>query len=704
MNPTVTVTITDGVVVSAPTVQFGVTQGGQPVDAAWSVDQGQIGTITKAGVFTPSGVAGGTAQVTASVGGAFAATTVRVVIERTQNGSKGPIDLTGAGGYGGVGGVGPGGPIGASDQAALQAPPTADPARTFLYPYDKTVWPRGLLAPLLQWTAGANDATAIALHLQSQNFVYTGYFGRPAALGTGPFVNHPIPQDVWQQATESTSGTDPLGVSVVFLVGGASVGPISESWIVAPGVLQGTVYYESYGTLLVTNSDVTAQDGTHFGAAVLAIKAGDTAPHVVAGTNSPSGQWGQGCRGCHTVAAGGSRLITQDDTWGYEPTSLYGLQSASAAALAPPATCTLPGGTTGACPGGTFAWAGLSPDGQYALTNGHQYATDQWLDETQLFRIDASGTATQVAVSGLPPGVQGMTPAFSADGKHVAFTHKDGTLGSRTGDGHVVVMDFDAAGLSMGAPVSVFAPPAGDCVGFPSFMPTNDSLLVELQLSACYTAQYGPSYVGTGKVNGEIWWTDTATGTQRRLDALNGYSASGASYLPKGANNHDADAALNYAPTVNPAPSGGYAWVIFTSRRLYGNVATIDPSSSDPRYYDYRNEITTKKLWVAAIDLGAPAGTDPSHPAFYLPAQELHAGNARGYWVLDPCLPDGAGCQFGDQCCGGYCEADGDGGALVCGQMTLTCSQYNEKCVQASDCCDPRARCINGFCSQLTAQ
>ena len=43
-----------------------------------------------------------------------------------------------------------------------------------------------------------------------------------------------------------------------------------------------------------------------------------------------------------------------------------------------------------------------------------------------------------------------------------------------------------------------------------------------------------------------------------------------------------------------------------------------------------------KKLWVAAIDLNAPAGTDPRHPAFYLPAQELLAGNARGFWVVDP--------------------------------------------------------------------
>jgi hypothetical protein len=704
-NPTVTVTITDGVV-SASTLQLTATRGGQTVTAMWTVDQGAIASISSGGLFTATGLSGGTTQVTATSGGATGSTTVTVVIKDTQNGFTGTIDLTGAGGYGGVGGEGPGGPVTSSQQMALQQTPTADPARTFLYPYDQTVWPRGLLAPLLQWTQGASDPTAIAIHLQSQTFVYDGYFGRPAALGTNPFIRHPIPQDVWQLATESTAGTDHLAVSVTFLAGGATVGPISETWVVAPGILQGTVYYESYGTELVTNSDFTAQDGSHVGGAVLGIKPGDPAPHVVAGTNSPSGMWGQGCRGCHQVAAGGSRLITQDNVWGYDTTSLYNLATLAESTLSSPATCTLPGGNTGACNPATFAWAGLSPDGQYVLTDGADNSTDNSLNETQLFQISSAGVAAQMSVTGLPPGVQGMMPAFSPDEMHVAFSLMKGsnkTLGSLTPSGQVVVMSFDPTGPSMGSPTSVFSPPAGDCVGAPSFMPTNDSLLVELQLSGCQSTHY-PVYVGTGNVNGEVWWTDIATGTTHRLDALNGYSASGTSYLPTGPNNHSADAKLNYLPSVNPAPSGGYAWVIFTSRRLYGNVATIDPQSSDPRYYDYKHQITTKKLWVAAINLNAPAGTDPSHPAFYLPAQELQAGNNRGYWVLDPCKPDGNACGSGDECCGGYCETSGEGGGLVCQHVMPSCAQYGDKCQQASNCCDPAALCIDGICAQATAQ
>jgi hypothetical protein len=336
LDSTVVVTIS-GATVSAPTVAFTATHDGQPVRVAWSVDRGELGSITAGGIFTPSGTTGGTAHVTAGLAGNTASTTITVVLKRTQNGFSGPIDLTGAGGYGGVGGEGPGGPVSPTDAAALARSPTPDATRTFLYPYDKTVWPRGLLAPLLQWTPGSGDPSALALHLESKTFVYDGDFGRPAALAsTAPFVRHPIPQDVWQQATESTAATDTLAVAVTLLVGGAPVGPLVQSWTVAPAILEGTVYYESYGTELVENSDFAAQDGSHVGAAVLAIQPGQTAPHVAAGTTSPPGQWGTGCRACHSVAAQGSRLIVQDDVWPYETTSLYDLQTLASAPLVPP--------------------------------------------------------------------------------------------------------------------------------------------------------------------------------------------------------------------------------------------------------------------------------------------------------------------------------------------------------------------------------
>ena len=177
-------------------------------------------------------------------------------------------------------------------------------------------------------------------------------------------------------------------------------------------------------------------------------------------------------------------------------------------------------------------------------------------------------------------------------------------------------------------------------------------------------------------------------------------------------NDHSNDVNHNYEPTVNPVAAGGYAWVVFTSRRMYGNEATIPPYCSDPRGVNLAastvatvpTNITTKKLWVAAVDLSQAPGVDSSHPAFYLPGQELIAGNSRGFWVLDPCQANGTACSTGDQCCDGYCE-QGEGG-LVCGNKppNATCSAQGDKCTSNADCCLTNDACIGGFCEQATAQ
>ena len=101
------------------------------------------------------------------------------------------------------------------------------------------------------------------------------------------------------------------------------------------------------------------------------------------------------------------------------------------------------------------------------------------------------------------------------------------------------------------------------------------------------------------------------------------------------------------------------------------------------------------------IDLHPTPGNDPSHPAFYLPGQELNAGNMRGFWVVDPCHPDGASCETGDECCNGYCRPDA-AGKLVCGGKPPGCAQEFEKCTMTSECCGASMgfECINGFCTQ----
>ena len=152
--------------------------------------------------------------------------------------------------------------------------------------------------------------------------------------------------------------------------------------------------------------------------------------------------------------------------------------------------------------------------------------------------------------------------------------------------------------------------------------------------------------------------------------------ADGNIYLPKGSG----DESLDFYPTVNPISSGGYFWVYFTSRRAYGNL-----------YDKGADDVGSKSIWVSAIDINAAAGTDPSHPAFYLPGQELGSGNIRAFAVLAPCKGDGSGCESGLDCCGGSCSKG------KCG-VPQGCSATGDKCTPSVPCCSSSDLCIGGFC------
>jgi hypothetical protein len=464
-------------------------------------------------------------------------------------------------------------------------------------------------------------------------------------------------------------------VTLVFESGGVAYGPLTETWTMAQGTLTGTVYYNSYGTALAQNSCCLQGSSTPFGGATLAIRRGNTSPVLIAGTNTQT----SGCRVCHAVAAQGSVLISQHGD-NYNASSAYALTSGDTETALSPAA-------------GTFAFPAIYPDGTFIFANAGPVDAITPLAASSLFALP-SGTA--MASTGLPTGLQAGTPVFSPDGKHVAFN--DYSLDGAS----LASLDFDQPSSAFSNLQVLDTPAQGTRDLYPAFLPTGSAVVFEHELveggtsSLGVTGGYGATVNGA---QGELWWVDVSTHTAAPLSMLNG-----GGYLPVGPNNHANDAVLNYEPTVNPVVSGGYAWVVFTSRRLYGNVAVIDPYASDPRGYDSVNDPTPKKLWVAAIDLNAKPGADPSHPAFYLPAQELLAGNSRGYWVVDPCESNGSSCLTGDQCCSGYCGPT-DGG-LVCGMPPAGCVSVSNKCTTSTDCCEASSgiQCIDGYCAMPTPQ
>jgi hypothetical protein len=245
-------------------------------------------------------------------------------------------------------------------------------------------------------------------------------------------------------------------------------------------------------------------------------------------------------------------------------------------------------------------------------------------------------------------------------------------------NGHQLAkMDF-AVGTKTFSNLVDLATDSSNFVGWPAFTPDGKSIVYHAGSNDAFETDLGAT--------GNVFIVDIATKTVHRLDALDGYTGSGTtSYLPAN------DPSMNFAPTVLPEAVGGYFWTVFTSHRSYGNLLPTEAGGDQDG-----------KLWVAALDIGAPAGQDASHPAFYLDGQELSADNLRGFWVLPPCEQNGGTCTSGDQCCGGFCRASGT--TLTCVPKPPGCSHEYEACTTSADCCTPGDQCINGRCASPPVQ
>ncbi|MGH7296013.1 MAG: TolB family protein, partial [Polyangiaceae bacterium] len=301
-----------------------------------------------------------------------------------------------------------------------------------------------------------------------------------------------------------------------------------------------------------------------------------------------------------------------------------------------------------------YAFGGLYPDGSmlmslatFATYGDPDYPQAPNVPGTQGLGAHPSQllqTTTGAVIAA--PGWDGVvansvTPAFSPDGTKIAFTHYDKDQGHS-----LAVMDFAAATHTFSG-LTDFATDPGNFLCWPAFTPDSGWVVYQTDNRADYaTWNSASNAAGRFDAKGDLYVAQLASSTTARLDLVDGY-ASGALYLPYGAQ----EATVNYEPTVLPVAVGGYYWVVFTSRREYGNTIVTQDQEDQAR----------KKLWVAALDIDNPehpsaSAHDISHPAFYLPGQEQPAGNSRGFWALDPCQANGTDCLTGDQCCSGFCR------------------------------------------------
>jgi hypothetical protein len=642
--------------------------------------------------------------------------------------------------------IDPSGLLGVGCLAAGLEPATPSPqpvdTAAVLYPYANTVMPLGLRAPLLQWatgTLGAAAAVRITLRFPATGptaFRYSVVTAENKALFLDPPANtvplapgprFPISQAAWE-VFEQTARGKTAAIVLERMTGTTVRAPLTVPIKFANGQLKGTVYYQSYGTLLVQNywgkktyAPQAYGANQKFGAATLAIQPGADYPTVAAGFTSASNA--VGCRVCHTASANGSVLVTSLGT-DYGSSMLYRLGSDRPDAGSP----FLPQPNYG-----TYEKGALSPDGSL-LFSGHDGG------QARLYSLRSSSLGQALSAQGIPAGLKAAMPVFSPDGTKVAFNHYEGTVNGVSADKRsLAVMDANLTTRSFSNFRIAFDEPQATCDAsfhpsnpctsvWPSFLPKSEALVFEREVyfngrdfggtrSHCDAT----GTCGDDGAKGELWWVGTgANAPAARLNAANGRSSSGAAVIPTGSNGHTAtvEPVLNYEPSVNPVEAGGYYWVAFTSRRLYGNVATVNPWWSDPRWKPIGGQYgpTTKKIWVAAIDPSAPPGSDPSAPAFYLPGQELLAGNAKAYWVNEACRQPSSvrsaanECQTNLDCCGAptssICALDtpiSNPPARHCVPITTSACIADASpatCTSDGQCCgfSSGSRCANGVC------
>jgi hypothetical protein len=558
------------------------------------------------------------------------------------------------------------GVLSAANVTALKGAKSNSASMKWLYPYDGTVFPGGLAAPVLQWSqTGTPDG--VYLHLHSQKYDFTGCF-----KGTNP-PQLTIPAAEWTQAYLQSAGKpDPLTVELSTITGSTVSGAIKETWTFAKGNLAGVVYYNTYGSKIVPGQAATGNG------AVMRIVAGKVSPFLY--TSAGASPFGP-CVSCHSLSSNGSVLVAQQHAYpGADPLNGKGSMSFDLTKTKTPDP-TMP---TASTLNDDWGFSAVYPDGSMLLTSGE--AQDSTV--TLLFpgvsgnnpgmigpkpavMYDTASGAT-IAYSGLSTQFA-MMPMFSPDGKEIVYTeapNTDAGVGAHT----ITVMDFDLASKKFSNARQVYHDDT-NFPGWPFFTPDSKSVVFALGNTNNFASELPPAPAPT--YNSQLYIVSAAGGgTARRLDQLSGLNAAGSDYLPSPTDDYN----LDFYPTVNPISAGGYFWTYFTSRRSYGNL-----------YAKGSGDVGSKSIWVSAIDIDPAPGADPSHPAFYLPGQELGSGNLRAFAVLAPCVGDGTDCESGLDCCGGSCTSG------KCG-APKGCADTNSKCTPGLPCCNSGDMCIGGYC------
>ena len=371
--------------------------GGTTTEPSWTIDSYDRATVSAHGVVTVySGVAG---PITVTGQGPSNADTAVITV----------VDQIG--------------------DTLIAAGTTTEPGIT-LYPYNTTLFPVGLKAPLVQWTEGGITPSKTQVILcypkaTCDTSPYTGNTFRYAATwpssSTSTTLNEPrdgtldntvpawqIPQQIWSAFDRTAAGnTGQIIIRRQSSAGATKYKQLSIDVQFATDALRGTVYYTQYlralhtsdGSQSFTYSGTTYTPGqtcqvgnnTHpSGTAGSQTRAIDMSTYAATNTDPfAAGGSTAGCPVCHSISADGSTAISGGSNWQTsgggtgKGIDTIGLNSSSVPAFTGVFDAPNYSGASSAEGSGTgedsrgFSYGAITPDGSLVLQGANFWGSTQ---------------------------------------------------------------------------------------------------------------------------------------------------------------------------------------------------------------------------------------------------------------------------------------------------------------------------------------
>lgn len=454
----------------------------------------------------------------------------------------------------------------------------ADVARApqLVYPNDAVDLPPNLGRLEIHFRPGTSN-TLFELTFASSVLDLKVYLRCTTPLNGG-CIYAPDPQ-VWSWIAESHRGADPVTWSMRATDdNGTAVGASAQQTIrFAPENLTGGIYYWT-----TTNQAIMRYD---FGSAT------QTVAERFIGTEMTNGT----CVGCHALSRDGKKMVAE--AGGQNDGRLLILDVATKTPL-------VPFGSTQKSNFESWNMDGSAFVGVYADTGATNF---------DLMVFDGTtGVVTETIAAGGTTTNPTNHPDWSPLGDRIAFINvgvKNTLQMMYNGEIRTVAKSGGAWG-----PYEVVVPrAAGKNRYYPAFAP--DGKMLVFNESTCATGNTG------GDCNGD-------TDPTAKLYAVDGIAGGAFTALTRanapGVADNGQTSLTNSFPKWNPfqfqkdRTGGRLAWITFSSTRKYG--LRSPPGNGT-------------LLWMAAVDLDAPVGTDPSYAAFALPFQDLTTSNHIAQWT-----------------------------------------------------------------------